>query len=437
MAFPRLALAAVLLLWPCSHHAAAQPLETAIPDVNASLTYARVSGGVLRVGITLTNTSDQPRVAAGPIMYGDVVLVDAKTNRKHFPFKDENGHFLAGPISDWNKGGRWYPRLAPNSETLFWAMFDALPAGTIVSIQSPLLQPFDDVEITESAASPTDDPGTGIPPLRISFLSAKRASGELRVRLKIANPGKSSLQDSTMILYKNARVFDPRSKTLFSLVKDTEGAYLAQPVDDKGDGGRYFVSNIAPGRQVFMTLTFEAPPDSVRQVDVLIPSFGPIEAVPISGEGGASSGGASVAARSLGLDGALEALDAAVAEKTITVNLPADLLFDFDKADIKPEAEPSLAHVVTILKATPGATVIIEGHTDAKGEEAYNQSLSERRAATVAEWLTTRAKLAPGSIRTKGWGETKPVAHNTKPDGSDDPEGRTKNRRVEITVNRP
>jgi outer membrane protein OmpA-like peptidoglycan-associated protein len=60
--------------------------------------------------------------------------------------------------------------------------------------------------------------------------------------------------------------------------------------------------------------------------------------------------------------------------------------------------------------------------------------LSEQRAASVKQWLVANARVNGASIATRGWGKTKPVAHNAKPDGSDDPEGRAKNRRVEIVL---
>ena len=87
-----------------------------------------------------------------------------------------------------------------------------------------------------------------------------------------------------------------------------------------------------------------------------------------------------------------------------------------------------------MLKANPGAAVTIEGHTDAKGADAYNQTLSEQRAASVKQWLVANAQVNGANISTRGWGKSKPVTHNAKPDGSDDPEGRAKNRRVQIIV---
>ncbi len=132
--------------------------------------------------------------------------------------------------------------------------------------------------------------------------------------------------------------------------------------------------------------------------------------------------------------GALKELKAEVTPTEIRIDLAADVLFDFDKATIKKEAEPSLQDVATVLKANPGASVAIEGHTDAKGADAYNQTLSEQRAASVKQWLVTNAQVNGATISTRGWGKSKPAAQNTRPDGSDDPEGRAKNRRVQIIV---
>jgi photosystem I P700 chlorophyll a apoprotein A2 len=137
---------------------------------------------------------------------------------------------------------------------------------------------------------------------------------------------------------------------------------------------------------------------------------------------------------STGLEAVLEDLHARVTAQEIAIELSADVLFDFDKADLRPEAAGELGKVAQVLTAHPGAPVTIEGHTDAKGNDAYNQGLSERRAASVKAWLVANGGAAADAITTRGRGETEPVAPNAKPDGSDDPEGRQKNRRVEITV---
>jgi outer membrane protein OmpA-like peptidoglycan-associated protein len=118
----------------------------------------------------------------------------------------------------------------------------------------------------------------------------------------------------------------------------------------------------------------------------------------------------------------------------VRLELPGDVLFDFDKWDIRPDAESTLRQVADIIKHHPNAKVTIAGYTDAKGADAYNLRLSEQRAAAVKAWLAQHGEVNGKRITTKGWGEAKPIAPNTHPDGSDNPEGRQKNRRVEVTV---
>ena len=129
---------------------------------------------------------------------------------------------------------------------------------------------------------------------------------------------------------------------------------------------------------------------------------------------------------------ALKDLGATVQAKEIKIALAADVLFDFDKADLRPQARPALEKVADVLKAYPKAAVTIDGHTDGKGNDQYNQKLSDRRAESVRRWLTQAGVGA--RMTARGWGKSRPVVPNTKPDGSDDPDGRQKNRRVEITV---
>ncbi len=116
----------------------------------------------------------------------------------------------------------------------------------------------------------------------------------------------------------------------------------------------------------------------------------------------------------------------------IHIELAADVLFDFDKADIRPSAQSALHQAAEIIRQHAKSTVRIEGHTDSKGNDAYNQKLSERRANSVKTWLTDKEGLGNVQFATQGFGAKRPVAPNKKPDGSDDPEGRQKNRRVEI-----
>lgn len=112
----------------------------------------------------------------------------------------------------------------------------------------------------------------------------------------------------------------------------------------------------------------------------------------------------------------------------------ADALFDFDKSNLRPEAEETLAAAGPEIAKLGGKPARIEGHTDAIGSDAYNMKLSDARAASVREWLVTRG-IVPPATATKGFGKTSPVAPNTTSDGRDDPEGRQKNRHVEVVFN--
>ena len=136
----------------------------------------------------------------------------------------------------------------------------------------------------------------------------------------------------------------------------------------------------------------------------------------------------------LGIEAVLKDLGAKVTEREIRIDLSADVLFDFDKYTLRAEATDSLRKVAQVVAGYPDAPLEIDGHTDGKGTHSYNMTLSDNRAAAVKKWLVENGGIKASRITTKGWGETKPVAPNKKADGSDDPDGRQKNRRVELTL---
>jgi len=131
---------------------------------------------------------------------------------------------------------------------------------------------------------------------------------------------------------------------------------------------------------------------------------------------------------------AIKDLGAKETEAEIQIELSGDVLFDFDKWDIRSDAEAMLQKVGDIIAAYKSPEAIIAGHTDSKGEEDYNQRLSEKRAESVKNWLSENAGVSQAIMKTIGYGEVKPIAANVNPDGSDNPEGRQKNRRVAILV---
>lgn len=143
---------------------------------------------------------------------------------------------------------------------------------------------------------------------------------------------------------------------------------------------------------------------------------------------------ASIMAKSVSVEAALRDLQAKKVGTEIRISLSGDVLFAFDKASIRPEAEGDLVKIAQVVKKLGKGRMIIEGYTDAKGSDDYNQKLSLQRANSVKEWFIKKAGLNQISFLTSGLGEAKPVAPNTRPDGTDNPEGRAKNRRVEIRL---
>ncbi len=122
--------------------------------------------------------------------------------------------------------------------------------------------------------------------------------------------------------------------------------------------------------------------------------------------------------------------------RTTRVTVRNDVLFDFDRTELRPEAAEALGRVAEIIRDRGPRAVRILGHTDSVGSDAYNQALSERRARSVERWLAENGGGGLPPIRAEGRGEAEPVASNASSDGRDDPEGRQRNRRVEVLLER-
>jgi len=117
-------------------------------------------------------------------------------------------------------------------------------------------------------------------------------------------------------------------------------------------------------------------------------------------------------------------------DDSLVVILEGDVLFDFDKSEVKPEADKPLTQAAAIIKSARrrDSAILINGHTDSVGADDYNMKLSERRARAVAQWFVSRKYLPDSILRPQGFGKSNPVAPNT------DAAGRAKNRRAEIYI---
>lgn len=111
----------------------------------------------------------------------------------------------------------------------------------------------------------------------------------------------------------------------------------------------------------------------------------------------------------------------------LVLDMPSGITFDFDSSTVRPEFRSTLDQVADTLRRYEQTYVDVYGHTDSVGSDAYNQTLSERRAGAVASYLITRG-VQSARLATRGFGESEPIASN------ETEEGRAQNRRVEIKL---
>ena len=118
-----------------------------------------------------------------------------------------------------------------------------------------------------------------------------------------------------------------------------------------------------------------------------------------------------------------------VQSEVITLSDAGDVLFAFNQSELTPAAQSKLDSLMPKLQSADVVSIKVIGHTDSVGSDIYNQALSERRASSVAAYLLSQG-LAPSKLTSEGKGQSQPVADN------ETEEGRAKNRRVELHVNR-
>jgi outer membrane protein OmpA-like peptidoglycan-associated protein len=130
------------------------------------------------------------------------------------------------------------------------------------------------------------------------------------------------------------------------------------------------------------------------------------------------------------------ALHAVKTDRGLHIVLPTDDLFGATRDTLDVAADPLLVRLAELIAATRPREVVIAGHTDSAGRDDDNQALSAARAHAVAIWLAAHAGKPQPHIVERSYGRTRPLAPNHNADGSDNPDGRARNRRIEIMLNR-
>ena len=400
---------------------------------------SRPAPNELMVRFRYRNLGTNP--VAFPLLSNVISLTNVLDTDKRVVYgviKDSAGEFLSSTTL-LSIGSR---PLAAGGSQVHWAKVEAPPETTkTIAVLVPACMPMEGVAVGGTpAVTPLSSPPKAIASqdgeqdgLVVEVVELTRAPGAVvNAIVRYRNNGKTAftfphLSDRIRQFY----LVDPKNRTKYTVALDAEREPIASSSTNLRDQSG---QEVAPGGAVSFWAKLAAPPAEATTGSLTVYGAPPFDNLAISGSGSGSGGGMAVAGAAVGLEAALKDLGAKVSPTEIRVELSADVLFDFDKADLKKAAEPALQHVATVLDANAGAQVSIDGHTDGKGTDAYNNALSERRAAAVKSWLTAHSQLPPARIATRGLGKTKPVAHDTKPDGSDDPEGRARNRRVEILV---
>jgi outer membrane protein OmpA-like peptidoglycan-associated protein len=160
-------------------------------------------------------------------------------------------------------------------------------------------------------------------------------------------------------------------------------------------------------------------PRSPRQPAIQLPKRKPGDAGAGSGEGIPGT---------ISIDRALE-MTGPLPAGNKPIGMPGGALYDYNSWDLKADAIEQLQKLGELIKRNPKATFSIEGHTDSTGTPEYNQTLSERRAEAVRDWLVQSMKIAPERIQTRGFGSSKLIVSGDK-----SIEEQAPNRRVEIVI---
>lgn len=273
----------------------------------------------------------------------------------------------------------------------------------------------------------------------ITLLSARRQGGVVSLEFVLTNRGKGAVITDELI--ERSRVREPDGSSTW---RDEVGLGLLDPATGQigsvlRDGRECRCTRLPnylqPGEEVRVTADVADPGGEV--VDVVFDTFHPIHGVRPEG---AISGGTGVAGAPALLARSLDPLPrvkAQAAEVTggddvRRVDLRTDVLFKVDKAELTPKARATLRVAADALLGQPKRSLGIYGHTDDTGTDAHNLDLSRRRAEAVRKALMPM--LGSGwRVEVRGFGESRPVAANQR-DGQPDPQGRARNRRVEVVV---
>ena len=329
-------------------------------------------------------------------------VIDPAGRTIYLPLKDSDGDVVGS--STINTGSiKTGKTIAPGASQLHWVKVTPPPGDAGLSVVVPGALPFENVSI---GAKATVKPLTAARPaqvtqegetegLSVEVVDARRVPGgmvNVVFRYRYGGAKRFGFDDLSNIVPR-AYILDPQGRTKYEVMRDTSKDPISGTTIEFGSIPNGIRLN--PGTTMHTWAKFHAPPDTVKKVTVVLPNAPPLEGVVITGSGGSTpDAGRAVIGESRGVEAALKELGARVTDTEIRIDLAADVLFDFDKAEIRKEAGPSLQKIAAVIAANQGAAVSIEGHADSKGSDSHNLPLSEKRAAAVKAWLIANAGIS-------------------------------------------
>jgi outer membrane protein OmpA-like peptidoglycan-associated protein len=320
-----------------------------------------------------------------------------------------------------------------------YAVLPALePGSRQVTVDVPTFGRVEGVPVVDGPAAPGDGP---VP-------ATMRAAINDRLRMDVLTVSRLGEGNGTLVRTRLVNESDPAAATT-PFASWSDDSLCALALTDLTTGDRFlplapcqattWETDLGQGEQLPFEVRFPDLPDDLD--DVVVSAAGYLPSPPVAvGEGarpwyltlpaGADDPEGAVYAGSVGTaDGAESTTRTG---DTVEVVLAADVLFEFDSADLTADAEARIADLAgRIGDNAAGGTVTITGYTDDVGDDAYNQGLSELRAEAVRAALEPATDRSDLTFEVSGRGEADPVAPNTI-DGRDNPDGRQRNRRVTI-----
>lgn len=364
---------------------------------------------------------------------GGVEVIDPEAEVRYRMVGDEGGAL--------SSGDSWYPD--PGETMPVYAVFRALDEATsTVSVEVPTFGRVDDVPVVD-----WEDGDDGVD-AEAAVKSTIRIRGNPDLRLDVLAIGRLAGDHGTLVRARLVNEGDGEATTTFGTEGDGDDLCYME-ITDPSTGDYLWAwdpcqatslsETLATGDQAVYEVRFPNLPEGVETLVFSGGAYFPSAPVvvedeiepwdiEIPAEEGEPRGGTLVIPEGTP-DGSQTTTRT---EDTVEIELAADVTFEFDSADLTPEARSRIeALAADIAEQARAGTITVTGYTDSHGEDAYNQSLSEQRAEAVRAVLEPVVGRSDLTWSVSGRGEADPVAPN-EINGQDNPDGRARNRRVTI-----